>query len=102
MVQSSYRRTMLQVINPAPLNSTNTAANTLYSGPAYWQANGGQIFCRGRRASPTGATLFRHALPPSPCLPCSEQAPQPAVTAARAPDCNRAGTARWLTGAYVC
>ena len=50
---------MLQVINPAPLTSTNTAANTDYSGPAYWTANGGQVFYRGRRTSRTGATLFR-------------------------------------------
>ena len=50
---------VLQVINPAPLNSTNTVANTAYSGPAYWAGNGGQVFFRGRRTSRTGATLFR-------------------------------------------
>ena len=80
---------LLQVINPAPLNSTNSAANTIYSGPAYWPANGGQIFYRGRRTSPTGATLFRRALPlPSIMLSASKQAPQPFVTATQAPDCK--------------
>lgn len=57
---------MLQVINPAPLNSTNSAANTAYSGPAYWEGNGGQVFFRGRRTSRTGATLFRQPLPHTP------------------------------------
>jgi hypothetical protein len=52
---------VLQVINPAPLNSTNTAGNTVYSGPAYWEGNGGQVFFRGRRTSRTGATLFRQS-----------------------------------------
>ncbi len=47
------------MINPAVLNATNTAANTIYSGPAYWSGNGGQVFYRGRRTSRTGATLFR-------------------------------------------
>ena len=88
---------MLQVINPAALNSTNSAANTIYSGPAYWPANGGQIFYRGRRTSPTGATLFRRALPlPSIMLSASGQAPKPSVTAAQATDCNSVGATKWL------
>ena len=91
---------MVQVINPAPLNSTNSAANTIYSGPAYWPANGGQIFYRGRRTSPTGATLFRRALPlPPPLLSGSKQAlkqaPQPSVTAAQALDCNSVEATKW-------
>ena len=53
---------VLQVLNPAPPNSTNSVANTAYSGPAYWAGNGGQVFFRGRRTSRTGATLFRQPL----------------------------------------
>jgi hypothetical protein len=79
----------LQVINPAPLTSTNSAGNTVYSGPAYWPANGGQVFYRGRRTSTTGATLFRRALPPS--ILHLEQSLQPASTAARHPNCKCVG-----------
>lgn len=46
-----------QVINPTALEFTNPTAKTIYSGPAYWEANGGQVFIRGRRAQPS---LFRH------------------------------------------
>ena len=35
----------------------------MYSGPAYWEGNGGQVFFRGRRTSRTGATLFRQPFP---------------------------------------
>ncbi|KAK9907714.1 hypothetical protein WJX75_008634 [Coccomyxa subellipsoidea] len=49
---------VFQVINPTALEFNNPTANTIYSGPAYWEANGGQIFIRGRRAQPS---LFRYA-----------------------------------------
>ncbi|BDA47795.1 hypothetical protein COCOBI_11-0520 [Coccomyxa sp. Obi] len=49
---------VFQVINPTELEFTNPTAKTIYSGPAYWEANGGQVFIRGRRAQPS---LFRYA-----------------------------------------
>lgn len=42
---------MIQVINAAPLNSTNPTGQSIYSGPAYWPGNGGQVFFRGRRSN---------------------------------------------------
>ncbi|EIE18213.1 hypothetical protein COCSUDRAFT_68343 [Coccomyxa subellipsoidea C-169] len=49
---------VFQVVNPTGLEFNNPTAKTIYSGPAYWEANGGQIFIRGRRAQPS---LFRYA-----------------------------------------
>ena len=48
-----------QVINPTAFESTNPTGKTVYSGPAYWEANGGQVFYRGRRAQPS---LFRQGV----------------------------------------
>lgn len=42
----------------APLNSTNPTGQSVYSGPAYWPGNGGQVFTRGRRSN---QALYRRA-----------------------------------------
>eukprot|EP00884_Botryococcus_braunii_P022459 jgi/Botrbrau1/8898/Bobra.0148s0015.1 len=50
---------IFQVINPLEnMTFNNPTGKTIYSGPAYWPANGGQVFWRGRRAQPS---LFRYA-----------------------------------------
>ena len=50
---------LAQVINPAPLDSNNPTGQSIYSGPAYWPGNGGQVFVRGRRSN---QALYRYAL----------------------------------------
>ena len=42
---------LIQVINAAPLNSTNPTGQSVYSGPSFWPGNGGQVFFRGRRSN---------------------------------------------------
>lgn len=42
---------VMQVINAAPLNSTNPTGQSVYSGPSFWPGNGGQVFFRGRRSN---------------------------------------------------
>ncbi len=55
---ASQRARALQVLNAAPLNSTNPTGQSVYSGPAYWPGNGGQVFTRGRRSN---QALYRRA-----------------------------------------
>ena len=45
------KMSLVQVINPAPLNSTNPTGQSIYSGPSFWPGNGGQVFFRGRRSN---------------------------------------------------